>query len=157
MMCFSTTTCIRLGIHKIELILIDTELKRRSIICLMIGPMTRVGLNSREEKYPNGTLAPWSTRDMGPAVQAWPVPCFTPTHNDWLGNRCARALPTSQSTHEYLVTKYQLAPPHLRNRTLISGGSPWPTCVLSSLNAYTKQPCFSSQRAKVAKSLLEMK
>lgn len=70
MMYFSTTTCIRPGIHKIELILIDTELKRRSIICLMIGPVTRVGLNSREEKYPNGTLAPWSTRDMGPVVQA---------------------------------------------------------------------------------------
>lgn len=61
---FSTTTCIRPGIYKIELILRDTELKRRSIICPMIGSVTRVGLNSREEKSPNGTLAMWSKPDQ---------------------------------------------------------------------------------------------
>lgn len=95
-MYFSTTTCIRPGIHKIELILIDTELKRRSIICLMIGPVTRVGLNSREEKYPNGTLAPgapetwdlWSKPDSPPVsllltMTGWgtDVPELYPLHS----------------------------------------------------------------------------
>lgn len=64
-MSFSTSTCTRPGIYKIELILTDIKLKRMLLIYLSVGYRTRVRLNLREKKQPTSTLTTTSTQGSG--------------------------------------------------------------------------------------------